>query len=99
GAEPVPPGQEFTYTVRSQGRLISPEEFGSIVVRANPNGSIVRLRDVARIELGAQTYNMASRVDGKPAGMMAVYQLPGTNALTTVHDVRKLMERAKARFP
>jgi HAE1 family hydrophobic/amphiphilic exporter-1 len=99
GGEPAPPGQEFIYTVRSQGRLISPEQFGSIVVRANPNGSIVRLNDVARIELGAQTYNMASRIDGKPAGMMAVYQLPGTNALTTVHDVRKLMERAKARFP
>ena len=58
GAEPAPPGQEFTYTVRAQGRLVSPEEFGSIVLRANADGSIVRLKDVARIELGAQVYNV-----------------------------------------
>ena len=57
GAEPVPRGQEFTYTVRAQGRLLSPEEFGNIVVRANPDGSIVRMKDVARVELGAQNYN------------------------------------------
>ena len=99
GAEPVPPGQEFTYTVRTQGRLVSPEEFDSIVVRANPDGSIVRLKDLARIELGAQTYNTKSRIDGRPAGMMAIYQLPGSNALATVKGVRKLMEEAKKRFP
>ena len=68
GSEPVPPGQEFTYTVRAQSRLVSPEEFGSIVIRANSDGSIVRLKDVARIELGAQTYNIVGRVDGEPAG-------------------------------
>ncbi len=64
GSEPVPAGQEFTYTVRTQGRLVSPEEFGSIVVRANADGSIVHLSDVARIELGSQTYNLMGRLDG-----------------------------------
>ncbi len=99
GSEPVPPGQEFTYTVRTQGRLISAEDFGSIVLRANPDGSIVRLRDVARIELGAQTYNIWNRIDGKPGCGMAVYQLPGTNAITTVQGVKKVLDEAKKRFP
>ncbi len=99
GSEPVPLGQEFTYTVRTQGRLLSEEEFGQIVVRANSDGSVVRLKDVARIELGAQSYNVKSRIDGKPAGVMAVYQLPGSNALATVQNVRKLMDEAKKRFP
>jgi HAE1 family hydrophobic/amphiphilic exporter-1 len=99
GSEPVPPGQEFTYTVRTQGRLMTEEEFGSIVVRANPDGSIVRVKDVARIELGAQIYNIKGRIDGKPAGLMGIYQLPGSNALATVQGVRKLMDEAKKRFP
>ena len=67
GGEPAPAGQEFTYSVRAQGRLTTPEEFGDIVVRANPDGSIVRLRDVARVELGAQVYNVMGRLNGKPA--------------------------------
>ena len=99
GSEPVPPGQEFTYTVRTQGRLMTEEEFGSIVVRANPDGSIVRVKDVARIELGAQIYNIIGRIDGKPAGLMGIYQLPGSNALATVQGVRKLLDEAKKRFP
>ncbi len=99
GSEPVPPGQEFTYTVRTQGRLISAEDFGSIVLRANPDGSIVRLKDVARIELGTQTYNLWSRIDGKPAAVMAIYQLPGTNAIATVQGARKVMDEARKRFP
>jgi HAE1 family hydrophobic/amphiphilic exporter-1 len=99
GSEPVPPGQEFTYTVRTQGRLMTEEEFGSIVVRANPDGSIVRVKDVARIELGAQIYNIKGRIDGKSAGLMGIYQLPGSNALATVQGVRKLMDEAKKRFP
>ena len=96
GSEPVPPGQEFTYTVRTQGRLVSPEEFGSIVVRANADGSIVRLKDVARIELGAQTYNVMGRLDGKPAGIMAIYQLPGSNALSTVQERQEADGRGQA---
>ncbi|MGD0232729.1 MAG: efflux RND transporter permease subunit, partial [Syntrophorhabdales bacterium] len=99
GSEPVPPGQEFTYTVRAQSRLVSSEEFGSIVVRANSDGSIVRLRDVGRIELGAQNYNVVGRIDGEPAGVLAIYQLPGTNALATVQGAKKVMEEAKKSFP
>jgi len=99
GSEPVPRGQEFTYTVRTRGRLVSPEQFENIVVRANTDGSIVRLKDVARIELGSQTYNLLGRIDGEPAGIMAVYQLPATNAIATVEGARKVMEEAKRRFP
>jgi hydrophobic/amphiphilic exporter-1 (mainly G- bacteria), HAE1 family len=99
GSEPVPPGQQFTYTVRAPGRLPSAEEFGEIIVRAQPDGGILRLKDVARIELGAQTYALEGRLNGKPAALLAVYQLPGTNAVKTAAGVRKLMEEAKTRFP
>jgi HAE1 family hydrophobic/amphiphilic exporter-1 len=98
-SEPVPPGQEFTYSVITQGRLTSEEEFGRIVLRANPDGSIVRLKDVARIELGAQSYSIRDRLDGKEGAGMAVYQLPGTNAIATAKAARKVMEEAKKRFP
>lgn len=81
GGEPVPNGQQFTYTVRTQGRLTSAEEFGNIILRVNPDGSNVRLKDVARIELGAQTYNLTGRYNGKPSAILAIYQLPGTNAV------------------
>ncbi len=99
GGEPVPPGQEFTYAVRAQGRLISEEEFGRIVVRALPNGSVVRLSDVARIELGAQAYNMQGRLDGKPSAVIAVYQLPGSNAVAAAKGVLAFMEKQKKTFP
>jgi hydrophobic/amphiphilic exporter-1 (mainly G- bacteria), HAE1 family len=99
GGEPAPPGQEFTYAVRAQGRLVSEEEFGRIVVRANPDGSIVRLSDVARIELGTQDYNVRSRLNGRPAANIAVYPLPGSNAIATAQAVRKLMGEVKASFP
>jgi HAE1 family hydrophobic/amphiphilic exporter-1 len=99
GGEPVPKGQEFTYAVRAQGRLPSAEEFGQIVIRANPNGSILRLKDVARLELGSQTYNLIGRFNGKPAAIVAVYQLPGSNAVKAAAGVRKLMEEESTRFP
>lgn len=99
GSEPVPKGQNFTYTVRAPGRLPSAEEFGEIIVRAQPDGGILRLKDVARIELGAQTYALEGRLNGRPAAILAVYQLPGTNAVKTAQGVRKLMEEAKTRFP
>src|SRR5262249_22952195 len=70
GGEPIPPGQEFTYAVRAQGRLLSPEEFGQIIVRSNPDGSAVRVSDLARIELGSQTYSMQGRLDGAPAALI-----------------------------
>ena len=99
GGEPVPKGQDFTYAVRAEGRLPSPEEFGRIVVRANPDGSVLYMKDVARVELGAQTYNIIGRYNGKPAAVLAIYQLPGTNAVQAAAGVRKLMAEAKARFP
>ncbi len=99
GAEPSPPGQEFTYAVRAQGRLISEQEFGEIIIRANSDGSIVRLKDVARIDLGTQVYNIRGRLNGKPAANIALYQLPGTNAIAAAQGARKVMEEARERFP
>jgi hydrophobic/amphiphilic exporter-1 (mainly G- bacteria), HAE1 family len=99
GGAPAPPGQEYTYSVRAQGRLKSAEEFGDIIVRELPDGGIVRVRDVARIELGAQDYTLTGRINGKPGAIIAVYQLPGTNAVDAARGVRKLMEEAKKRFP
>jgi HAE1 family hydrophobic/amphiphilic exporter-1 len=99
GGEPVPGGQEFTYTVRSQGRLETPEEFGQIVIRANPDGSILRLKDVARIELGSQTYNVNVRYNGQIAAGMAIYQLPGSNAVAASAAVQKKLAELQARYP
>src|SRR5437762_9773333 len=96
---PSPPGQQFTYTVRAQGRLTSEQEFGEIVLRARPDGSIVRLKDVARIELGAQDYDIIGRLDGKPTAVLALYQLPGSNAIEAANDVKRLMAELKDRFP
>src|SRR6201997_420460 len=81
GGEPAPAKQQFTYAVLAQGRLTSPEEFGGIVVREAPNGGTVRVRDVARTELGAQSYSIQGRLNGKPSAILAVYQLPGSNAV------------------
>jgi len=99
GSEPAPPGQEYTYAIRAQGRLETEEQFGKIVLRANPDGSMVRLSDVARVELGSQTYAMAGRLNGKPSAVLALYQLPGTNAIQAVDGVKALMEEAKLSFP
>jgi len=99
GAEPAPAGQQFTYSVRAQGRLSSPEEFGNIVLRETPNGGVVRLKDVARVELGAQLYNLRSRMNGKPSAIMAIYQLPGSNALDAANGVKKALEDMKSSFP
>ena len=99
GAEPVPKGQEFTYSVKAQGRLVNEKEFGDIVIRANPDGSLLRLKDVARTELGAQSYSIIGRYNGKPAAVIAVYQLPGSNAIDTAKRVKKLMADWKKRFP
>ena len=99
GAEPVPSGQEFTYAVRAQGRLENAEDFGNVVLRANPDGSIVRVKDVARIELGSQTYSQEGRLNGKPAALVALYQMPGANALEAANGAKKLMEKIKESFP
>jgi multidrug efflux pump len=99
GAEPAPAGQQFTYSVRAQGRLINPEQFGEIVLRINPDGSTVRLRDVARIELGALTYTQIGRFNGKPATIIGVYQTPGSNALAVAKGVKEAMAQLKQQLP
>ena len=99
GGSPAPKGQEYTYSVRAQGRLTSPQEFGDIIVREAPDGGIVHLRDVARMELGSQDYSLTGRINGRPGAIIALYQLPGTNAVEAARGVRKVMEDAKKRFP
>ncbi|MBU4429527.1 MAG: efflux RND transporter permease subunit, partial [Verrucomicrobia bacterium] len=99
GGEPVPEGQEFTFSVRAQSRLIKEAEFEQIVIRADPDGAVIRLKDVARVELGAQTYNLIGRLNGKPAAIIALYQLPGSNAIKAADGARKLMADLKKRFP
>src|SRR5881296_108196 len=99
GGEPIPSGQQFAYAVRAQGRLVSPEEFGEIVIRESPDGGAVRVKDVARIELGAQDYSIAGRLNGQPSAIVAVYQLPGSNAVDAAAGVKKLMAELKTSFP
>jgi HAE1 family hydrophobic/amphiphilic exporter-1 len=99
GGPPAPKGQEYTYAVLAQGRLTSPEQFGEIVVREIPDGGTVRVKDVAHIELGAQDYSMVGRLNGKPGAILAVYQLPGSNAVQAADGVKKMMTDLKQRFP
>ncbi len=99
GGAPAPPGQEFTYAIQAQGRLVTPEEFGAIILRANPGGEIVRLRDVARIELGAQDYAVIGRFNGRPSAILALFQLPGSNALKAGEGVKAVMAAARQSFP
>lgn len=99
GAEPAPAPGEMTYTVRAQGRLQTPEEFGEVVVRANLDGSVVRLKDIARIELGALNYQQRSRMNGQPSAIIAVFQAPGSNSLAVADGVKQTMDELKGRFP
>jgi hydrophobe/amphiphile efflux-1 (HAE1) family protein len=99
GAEPSPPGQQMTYTVTVHGRLASVEEFENVVLKAGPNGSIVRLRDVARIQLAATDYSRSSRLNGQPVALLGVYQLPDANALEVSKQVRVTLEQLAQRFP
>src|SRR5712664_4649380 len=99
GGEPALPNQQFTYAVLAQGRLASTEQFENVIVREAPDGGIVRVKDVAHVELGAQDYSIVSRLNGKPAIVIPVYQLPGSNAVQTAAGVRKLMAEMKQRFP
>jgi HAE1 family hydrophobic/amphiphilic exporter-1 len=99
GAEPVPKGQVFTFTVTTTGRLTTPEEFENIVIRAGSDGSIVRVKDVARVELGGQVYNLRGRFNGKNATIVAIYQLPGSNAVDTMKQARAFFEQQAKLFP
>jgi hydrophobic/amphiphilic exporter-1 (mainly G- bacteria), HAE1 family len=99
GAEPVQSENEKTYTVRAQGRLQTPQEFGQVVVRLNPDGSVVRLKDVARIDLGALNYQQFTRFNGQPGSIIAVFQTPGSNALAVAEGVKSTIAELQQRFP
>ncbi len=99
GSEPAPPGTEFTYAVNLPERLKSPEEFGEIVVRTNEDGSQIKIRDIARVELGVETYEMTTRFNDKPTGMIALYQSPGSNAVELASTIRQEMSELSASFP
>ena len=99
GAPPAPPGTEFTYAVQTQGRLETESEFENVIVRSNPDGSQVLLKDVARVELGAQIYNSVGRLNGSAAAILAIYQLPGSNGLEVANEIRATMDRIAERFP
>jgi HAE1 family hydrophobic/amphiphilic exporter-1 len=99
GGPPAKPGTQFTYQVRTQGRLATAEEFGDVIIRSNEDGSQVRVRDVARVELGTQNYNSISRLNAGPASILAIYQLPGANGLAVAEEVRAVMETMSADFP
>eukprot|EP01022_Parablepharisma_sp_SALTPOND_P012955 TRINITY_DN1687_c1_g2_i1.p1 TRINITY_DN1687_c1_g2~~TRINITY_DN1687_c1_g2_i1.p1 ORF type:complete len:1926 (+),score=475.61 TRINITY_DN1687_c1_g2_i1:14559-20336(+) len=99
GLPPVPPGQEFQYAVQVKGRLSDVKEFLNIVLRANPDGSMVRIKDVGSAELGSQAYNNFSRLNGQDTSSILIYQLPGANALQTIKQVRATMETLSTQFP
>lgn len=99
GGPPAPPGTEFSYALRLEGRLSTPEQFGQIIVKSNPDGSQVRIADVARIELGSQLYNAVGRFNGQSAAVIALYQIPGSNALEVAKNVRSAMDELSQRFP
>ncbi len=99
GQQPAPATQQFQYTLTAQGRLEDVPQFENIILVANPDGSVVRLKDVARIELGAENYGWFGQLNGKPAAILAVYQLPDANALDVARNVKSEMERLSKRFP
>jgi HAE1 family hydrophobic/amphiphilic exporter-1 len=99
GGPPAPPGTEFTYTVQTPGRLVTAEEFGEVVVRSNPDGSQVFLKDVARIELGTQNYVVSAKLNSAPAAALMVYQLPDANGLDVAGQVFDTLEELEQRFP
>jgi HAE1 family hydrophobic/amphiphilic exporter-1 len=99
GAEPAPLGQELTWTVRAQGRLVAPTEFANVIIREKPDGTLVRLKDIGRVELGSLNYQQYGTFNGKPAAIIAVFQTPGTNALAVAKRVRAALEETASRFP
>ncbi len=99
GAEPAPLGNEFTYTVRMPDRLQSEEEFGEIVIRTTPDGSQVKIKHIARVELGVETYNTVTRFDGDPCAMIALYQAPGSNAIALAEEIKTTMAEMSHSFP
>jgi hydrophobe/amphiphile efflux-1 (HAE1) family protein len=99
GARPIGKDQQFQLNLQTQGRLTTPEQFGNIVLRANPDGSLVRVGDVARVDLGAQNQDIEGRLNGEPAVAIGVYLSPGANAVQTAAQVRANLDRLSQRFP
>ncbi|MCU0380337.1 MAG: multidrug efflux RND transporter permease subunit [Chitinophagaceae bacterium] len=99
GNNPALPGVQNTYTAQLQSRLVNPEEFGKIILKSNESGALVRFSDIARIELGTENYFQNSRLNGKTAAALAIYQVPGSNALEVAEQIKKTMEELNARFP
>lgn len=99
GAEPAPPGQDMQFNVRALGLMKSTAEFEDIIIRSSPDGSQVKVKDVARVELGAQTYDMRARLNRSPAGAIGIYLAPGANALDTAEQVKRILAEAQTRFP
>ena len=99
GSAPTPRLQQVQLTIKTEGRLSRPEEFANIIVRANPDGSVVRVKDIARVELGAKTLERYSRFNGAPAAAIGIYQSPGANAVEVARQVRETLEQLKQRFP
>jgi hydrophobe/amphiphile efflux-1 (HAE1) family protein len=99
GAEPAPAGQEMQFNVRALGLLKEPKEFEEIIVRSNSDGSQVKIKDIGRVELGAQTYDLKARLNRSPAGVIGIYLAPGANAIDTANKVRAILDEAKAKFP
>ena len=99
GAEPAPIGTEFTYGITLQERLKNEGEFGEIVVKSKPDGSVVKMSDIANIQLGTENYSSTARLNGKPSALVAVYQMPGSNALKVAEDVKNAMNKLSEKFP
>ena len=99
GAEPAPPGQESQYNVRALGLLKDPKEFEEVIISSNKDGSQVKIKDIARVELGAQSYDLRARLNQNPSGAFGIYLAPGANAIETAQNVKKILEQAKAKFP
>src|ERR1700680_4163701 len=99
GARPISDQQQFQFNVQTQGRLTTPEQFGNIVLRANPDGSVLRISDVARVEIGAQNLDSESRIDGRAGVPIGIYLAPGANAVTTAKAVQTTLQRLSGRFP
>jgi hydrophobe/amphiphile efflux-1 (HAE1) family protein len=99
GARPISDDQQFQFNVQTQGRLTTPTQFGNIVLRANPDGSVLRVSDVARVEIGAQNLDSESRIDGRAGVPIGIYLAPGANAVTTAKAVQATLQKLSARFP
>lgn len=99
GASPMPDSQQFEYSIQAQGRLLDEQEFGDIILRTSADGGILRLRDIARVELGSQSYNAMAKVNNTPTAFLVLYQLPEANALEVAGEARAMMETLAANFP